>query len=153
MGWLPPQVSEQTNRRLGWFDDPFSGEACPDTDRRDPYAPSINSILPSRVRCSTITFPFGSRKTKTSRSPEVGFLDWLLRESWGDLRLSLGTRQVDFVDSRRGKKKFVHNDGNGAQFREADCHLVSPEWPCRPTFCVRAFLADARFCILRPAFQ
>src|SRR5262249_39690118 len=32
------------------------------------YGASINSIFPSRVRCRTITLPFGSRNTKTSRS-------------------------------------------------------------------------------------
>src|SRR5579862_9277137 len=36
--------------------------------RLDFYGTSINCILPSLARCRTITFPFGSRKTKTSRS-------------------------------------------------------------------------------------
>src|ERR1035438_6519286 len=49
--------------------------AAPDTGRQDgtnrstvESGASISSILPSRVRCSTINLPLGSRNTKTSLS-------------------------------------------------------------------------------------
>jgi len=45
----------------------LSREFCERSECRS-YGASINSILPSRVRCRIITLPLGSRKTKTSRS-------------------------------------------------------------------------------------
>src|ERR1700730_2610519 len=57
------------------------------------YGASINSIFPSRVRCSTITFPWGSRKTNTSRSRKCASLiasssvmGRLATASWGRSR-------------------------------------------------------------------
>src|SRR5215475_11881917 len=68
------------------------------------YGASISSIFPSRVRCSTITFPLGSRNTNTSRSRKCASL--IASSS------VMGRRATEFWSCTRWTSVVFATDGN-----------------------------------------